>query len=85
MSLLIMRRLLVEIELLRDRAELIVLPPPCPLSVTPIDFSHADELIRRSYEDGRTYLAAIEAGTAQIPAVDDHARPSADLGARRLR
>ncbi len=73
MSLLIMRRLLVEIELLRDRAELIVLPPPCPLSVTPIDFSHADQLIRRSYEDGRNYLAAIEAGTAQVPAVDDHA------------
>jgi len=55
-SLLIMRRLLVEIELLRNRAELIVLPPPCPLSVTPIDFSHADELSRRGYEDGRDYL-----------------------------
>lgn len=80
MSLLIMRRLLVEIELLRDRAELIVLPPPCPLSVTPIDFSHADQLIRRSYEDGLTYLAAIEAGTAQIPVsmtMHDHRRISA--------
>ena len=30
MSLLIMRRLLMEIEMLRDRAELIILPPPCP-------------------------------------------------------
>ena len=79
MSLLIMRRLLVEIELLRDRAELIVLPPPCPLSVTPIDFSHADQLIRRSYEDGRNYLAATEAGAAQVPlsmTMHDHRRIS---------
>lgn len=79
MSLLIMRRLLVEIELLRDRAELIVLPPPCPLSVTPIDFSHADQLIRRSYEDGRDYLAAIETGVAQVPlsmTMHDHRRIS---------
>ena len=50
MSLLVMRRLIVEIELLADRAELIVLPPPCPLDVQPVDFDHADELIRRGYE-----------------------------------
>lgn len=66
-SLLVMRRLLVEIELLRDRAELIVLPPPCPLMITPIDFSQADELIRRGYEDSRKYLEEVEAGTATVP------------------
>jgi NTE family protein len=67
MSLLVMRRLLVEVELLRDRAELVILPPPCPLSVAPIDFSHADELIRRGYEDSRDYLDAAEAGKAPVP------------------
>ncbi|MGH2986096.1 MAG: patatin-like phospholipase family protein [Solirubrobacterales bacterium] len=67
MSLLIMRRLLVEVEQLRERAELIVMPPPCPLRVTPIDFSHADQLIRRGYEDGRDYLDAAEAGRAPVP------------------
>ena len=80
MSLLIMRRLIVEIELLRDRAELIVLPPPCPLGVSPIDFSQADELIRRGYENGREYLANIEAGTAQVPlsmTMHDHSQASA--------
>ncbi len=66
-SLLIMRRLLVEVESLRDRAELIVLPPPCPLSVPPIDFSHSQELIRRGYEDGRDYLARLDAGHAGAP------------------
>ncbi len=67
MSLLIMSRLLVEVELLRERAELIVLPPPCPLSVMPIDFSHADQLIRRGYEDSRYYLDAVEAGKTPAP------------------
>jgi NTE family protein len=67
MSLLVMRRLLVEVEQLRGRAELIILPPPCPLAVPPIDFSHADELIRRGYEDSRDYLDAAEAGTAPVP------------------
>jgi NTE family protein len=66
-SLLILRRLLVDVELLRDRAELIVLPPPCPLAVTPMDFSQTDELIRSSYEDGRDYLDAAEAGRAPVP------------------
>jgi NTE family protein len=67
MSLLVMRRLIVEVEVLRERAELIVLPPPCPLAVAPIDFSHTDELIRRGYEDSRDYLAAAEAGHAPVP------------------
>jgi NTE family protein len=67
MSLLVMRRLLVEVEMLRDRAELIVLPPPCPLTVPPIDFPHADELIRRGYEDSRDYLDTLEGGDAPAP------------------
>lgn len=75
MSLLIMRRLLIEAELFRDRVELIVLPPPCPLTVTPIDFGHADELIRRGYEDSRDHLDALDAGRAPMPpalAMHDH-------------
>lgn len=67
MSLLVMRRLLVEVEMLRHRAELIVLPPPCPLTIPPIDFSHADELIRRGYEDSRDYLDALESEDAPAP------------------
>jgi len=79
MSLLIMRRMLVEVETLRDRAELIVLPPPCPLTITPIDFSHADELIRRGYEDSREYLDALARGEAPVPlqmTMHQHSRPA---------
>ena len=62
MSLLLMRRLQVEVELLADRAELIVLPPPCRPGVSPIDFSRSDELIRRGLEESSNYLDGVESG-----------------------
>jgi NTE family protein len=56
-SLLTHRRLMDDIERHGDDAELIVLPPPCPLSVTPIEFDRADELITRALEDARDFIA----------------------------
>lgn len=37
-----------------------MLPPPCPLSVQPVDFSHAGELIERALSDSRAYLNWLE-------------------------
>lgn len=78
MSLLIMRRLIVEIELLADQAELIVLPPPCPLDVQPIDFSRAEELIRRGYADARAHLEnGEERWAGSVPfSMRPHSHPS---------
>jgi NTE family protein len=59
MNLLVMRRLLVEIELLRDRAALIVLPPPCPLRISSMDFDHADELIRDGHRSAAERLDSL--------------------------
>jgi NTE family protein len=67
MNLLVMRRLLVEIELLRDHAELIVLPPPCPLRVSSMDFGHADELIRDGYASASEHFDARAAECARAP------------------
>jgi NTE family protein len=67
MSLLVMRRLLLEIELLRGRARLIVLPPPCPLRISPLEFGRADELIESGREGARAYLDAVAAGSAPVP------------------
>jgi NTE family protein len=82
MSLLVMRRLLVEIELLKDACELVVLPPPCPLSIAPIDFGHADELIRLGYTGASRHLRAVESGRAD-PAprmtMHDHGSPRAEV------
>jgi NTE family protein len=56
LSLLTHSRLIADIELHRGNAKLIVLPPPCPQSVAPIDFGHARELIARSARDARVFL-----------------------------
>jgi NTE family protein len=56
LSLLTHSRLVADIELHKDRANLIVLPPPCPQSIAPIDFGHATELIESSAEAARAFL-----------------------------
>jgi hypothetical protein len=55
LRLLTHSRLIADIELHRGNAKLIVLPPPCPQSVAPIDFRHAPELIERSVLDARAF------------------------------
>jgi NTE family protein len=55
-SLLTHRRLVDDIERHRADAQLIVLPPPCPLNIQPIDFGHADELIEVALRDARELL-----------------------------
>lgn len=68
MALLVHQRLSAEIEQMGDDARVILLPPPCPITVQPTDFSHADELIDRGYAEA---VAALDA--AARPA--RHAQP----------
>jgi len=65
-SLITQRRLIEDVEHHRDDADLIVLPPPCPLDVAPVDFSRADELIARAYADSAEFL---DRGGAHRPAL----------------
>jgi NTE family protein len=55
-NLLMHRRLLDDIVRFRDSAELVVLPPPCPLDVQPMDFGKAERLIERSLDQSRRFL-----------------------------
>jgi NTE family protein len=55
-NLLIMRQLVSDIEYFSDRAELIVLPPLCPIKVTSYDFSQTSELVRRAEAKTRLWL-----------------------------
>jgi NTE family protein len=66
LTLLTQSRLIADIESHRDRAKLIVLPPPCPLGIQPIDFSHSQELIERSLADARAFL---DHGGAERPPI----------------
>jgi NTE family protein len=56
LNLLIMRQLLNDIERYGADAELIVLPPICPLPYSAYDFSHTDELIHRAEAHTRLWL-----------------------------
>lgn len=66
LSLLTHSRLVTDIRLHRQDARLIVLPPPCPLSISPIDFGHAGELIDRSVHDVRAFLDRVNAEPSPI-------------------
>lgn len=67
MTLLVMQRLILEIRYYQEAARLIVLPPPCPLNVQPIDFSASERLVRRGRQDAHRYLDQLEAGRAEAP------------------
>ncbi len=69
-TLLINQRLVQDIEDFSHNAELIVLPPPCPLAVLPSEFGHAAELIERAYQLASTAL--------------DHPNPAAHWTPRSL-
>ena len=83
LSLLTHSRLIADIELHRHAAKLVVLPPPCPLSIAPIDFAHATELIDRATRDTQAFL---EAGRAELPPIrmrmHRHAPAEVRTGAR---
>jgi NTE family protein len=67
-SFLITRRLVVDIDHFQDRVELVVLPPPCPVSVPPHDFGQAGKLIERSHETAAAFLDGVEEGVSvKIP------------------
>ena len=56
-SLLVQQRLILEVRELQDQVDLRVIPPLCPLAVSPADFSHSTELIDRAYRAAGEWLA----------------------------
>ena len=57
LTLMIGRRLSIDIEKYATQCTLHVVPPLCPLAVQPHDFSHAGELMARAFESTRNWLA----------------------------
>jgi NTE family protein len=56
LTLLIARQLVSDVAQLRDRAEIVVVPPLCPLDVSSYDFSRGGELIDRAAESTARWL-----------------------------
>jgi len=66
-TLLIAHQLVSEIERCRGEVEIITVPPLCPLSVSPYDFSHAGELVERAADQTRTWLARGGLARERVP------------------
>jgi NTE family protein len=63
-SLLVQQRLIADVRELDGQVDLRVIPPPCPLAVSPADFSHGRELIERARVLAGSWLDTFEAGGA---------------------
>lgn len=57
-SLLVMHRLLADVEHYEDAAELVVLPVPCESDVLPVDFRRTTRLHDDAYVETKTFLRA---------------------------
>lgn len=55
-SLMVAYRFAADAAALGDRADVRILPPPCPIDVQPMDFGHADDLMLRAESDARAFL-----------------------------
>lgn len=73
-NLMIHQRLSLDVERYAEVVDLRVVPPLCPISVAPTDFSQADDLIRRAYQHTSDWLAGPMAGPAQpnVPLYGEH-------------
>lgn len=70
-TLMIHQRLGLDVERYADQVDLRVVPPLCPLSVAPTDFSQADDLIRRAYQHTTDWLSSPRARSAR-PSLELH-------------
>lgn len=66
-SLMVQRRFALEMEANTYTVPIHLVPPPCPVTVSPIDFSHSRALIERALEGTRSWLAAGEPHALAVP------------------
>jgi NTE family protein len=71
-SLLVQQRLVADVRELEHQVDLRVIPPPCPLDVSPADFSHGAELIERARVLAGSWLDAFAPEGAARPAPGLH-------------
>ena len=66
-TLLIAHQLVTDLERYGGQAEIVTVPPLCPLAVSPYDFSHAGELIEQAAAQTRRWLDRGGLGKHRIP------------------
>jgi NTE family protein len=68
-ALLVAHRFAGEAAALANRPDVILIPPPCPVHVSPIDFRHTRALIERSEAAAQDFLAGRDAEIVPLHAV----------------
>lgn len=77
LTVLVQARLAEDVATYSHQVDLRVAPPLCPVTVSPADFSHTDDLIRRAKATTRTWVEAGATGAVDlVPHNDIAARPS---------
>lgn len=71
-SLAINQRLAVDITRFENEVDLRVIPQPCPIAISPTNFSHSAELIERAYAMTRKWLATPHPATGQAALLAPH-------------
>jgi NTE family protein len=69
-SLLVQQRLITDVHELQGHVDLRVIPPLCPLDISPADFSHARELIERARAAAGHWLDTFAAGSSRDQGAD---------------
>jgi len=72
LSLLLHKQLAVDVVRYEPLVELRVLPPLCPMTVTPVDFTHSEELIDRGYEASKRWLEEDHPPVGQAAFLETH-------------
>ncbi len=80
LSLLLHRQLVAQVRAYSGSAQLHVVPPLCPLAVSPADFTQTSLLVRRAHESTRDWLESRRGwsgrGDASVLALHDHSSPT---------
>lgn len=72
LNLAVNQRLAVDITRFEEAVDLRVIPQPCPIGISPADFSHSGELIERSYATTQEWLAAPHPAIGQAALLAPH-------------
>lgn len=72
LNLAVNQRLAVDVTRFEDVVELRVIPQPCPIGISPADFSHSAELIERSHTTTREWLTKPHPATGQAALLAPH-------------
>jgi NTE family protein len=72
LNLAVNQRLAVDVTRFEEAVDLRVIPQPCPIGISPADFSHSAELIERSHATTRKWLAAPHPVTGQATVLAPH-------------